>query len=397
MNQWKKNLYVTWVAETICLMAFSFVLPFLPYFIQELGIHNQESVALWSGFLGTATPLVMVISAPFWGALADKYGRKIMLTRAMFSGCLILALMAIVRTVGQLLVLRLVQGVLTGTFVAAVALVASQTPPENSGYSLGLMQTAVYAGSSLGPLLGGLASDIWGYRFSFLFSSLTLGLAALMILVGVEEKFMPRPENRTDDTSGAERFSPRFNLWLLLMVLLIFQLSGTIISPILPLFIQKMAFSSKYLASTAGSVLAAAAVASVFSAILVGKISDRTGHEKILLPLLFLAGSLMIIQAFSQSVRQLFFWRVAYGLVSGGIMPLVNSLINLASERQHLGKAFGLVGSISALGSGIGPVLGGTISSLLGIQAPFVFGGTLLLLSGLTFWGATTLLSPEKD
>ncbi len=397
MNQWKKNLYITWIAETICLMAFSFVLPFLPYFIQELGIRNQESVALWSGFLGTATPLVMVISAPFWGALADKYGRKVMLTRAMFSGCFILALMAIVRTVGQLLVLRLVQGVLTGTFVAAVALVASQTPPENSGYSLGLMQTAVYAGSSLGPLLGGLASDIWGYRFSFLFSSLTLGLAGLMILVGVEEKFMPRLENRTDDTSGTGRFSPRFNLWLLLMVLLIFQLSGTIISPILPLFIQKMAFSSKYLASTAGSVLAAAAVASVFSAILVGKISDRTGYEKILLPLLLLAGWLMIMQAFSQSVRQLFLWRVAYGLVSGGIMPLVNSLINLASERQHLGKAFGLVGSISALGSGMGPVLGGTISSLLGIQAPFLFGGTLLLLSGLTFWGVTALLSPEKN
>ena len=378
-------------------MAFSFVLPFLPYFIQELGIRNQESVALWSGFLGTATPLVMVISAPFWGALADKYGRKVMLTRAMFSGCFILALMAIVRTVGQLLVLRLVQGVLTGTFVAAVALVASQTPPENSGYSLGLMQTAVYAGSSLGPLLGGLASDIWGYRFSFLFSSLTLGLAGLMILVGVEEKFMPRLENRTDDTSGTGRFSPRFNLWLLLMVLLIFQLSGTIISPILPLFIQKMAFSSKYLASTAGSVLAAAAVASVFSAILVGKISDRTGYEKILLPLLLLAGWLMIMQAFSQSVRQLFLWRVAYGLVSGGIMPLVNSLINLASERQHLGKTFGLVGSISALGSGMGPVLGGTISSLLGIQAPFLFGGTLLLLSGLTFWGVTAVLSPEKN
>jgi len=397
MNQWKKNLYITWIAETICLMAFSFVLPFLPYFIQELGIRNQESVALWSGFLGTATPLVMVISAPFWGALADKYGRKVMLTRAMFSGCFILALMAIVRTVGQLLVLRLVQGVLTGTFVAAVALVASQTPPENSGYSLGLMQTAVYAGSSLGPLLGGLASDIWGYRFSFLFSSLTLGLAGLMILVGVEEKFMPRLENRTDDTSGTGRFSPRFNLWLLLMVLLIFQLSGTIISPILPLFIQKMAFSSKYLASTAGSVLAAAAVASVFSAILVGKISDRTGYEKILLPLLLLAGWLMIMQAFSQSVRQLFLWRVAYGLVSGGIMPLVNSLINLASERQHLGKTFGLVGSISALGSGMGPVLGGTISSLLGIQAPFLFGGTLLLLSGLTFWGVTAVLSPEKN
>ncbi len=378
-------------------MGFSFALPFLPYFIQDLGLTDKASVALWAGFLGTATPLMLVISAPFWGVLADRFGRKIMLTRAMFSGCVILALMAVVRTLGQLLILRLVQGVLTGTFVAAVALVASQTPAENSGYSLGLMQTAVYVGSSLGPLVGGLASDAWGYRYSFLVSSMMLGLSGLMILLGVNEKFMPGKEEevRASIKEKVKESTPQFNLMLLLTILFIFQLSGTIVSPVMPLFIQEMSLSPRFLASAAGSILATAGVASIISAVVVGRLGDRTGYDRILFPLLFAAGLLYLAQATSRTPGQLLLWRVGYGLAAGGILPLVNSLINLASEREHLGKTFGVVGSISALGSGMGPVLGGTISSLLDVRAPFLFSGLLLLLSGFTFWAVEFFLRKE--
>ncbi|MCM8768298.1 MAG: MFS transporter [Candidatus Omnitrophica bacterium] len=400
MNQWKKNLYITWLAETICLMGFSFVLPFLPYFIQELGATDRAKAALWAGFLGTATPLMLVISAPFWGTLADRLGRKVMLTRAMFSGCVILALMATVRTPAQLLILRLIQGTLTGTFVAAVALVASQTPPENSGYSLGLMQTAVYVGSSAGPLIGGLASDAWGYRYSFLASSMILGLAGLLILVGVEEKFMPREngasQNRSNKLTTAQTF-PQVNLMILLIVLFFFQLSGTVVSPVMPLFLQEMPAPPRYLASAAGSILAASGLASIVSAIITARISDRTGYEKILFPLLLAAGFFSLIQPLSRTMGQLLFWRVIYGLAAGGVLPLINSLVNLATERDHLGKTFGIVGSISALGSGMGPVLGGTISSLLQVKAPFFFSGFMMILSALFLWAATILSRAKSD
>ncbi|HOQ82129.1 MAG TPA: MFS transporter, partial [bacterium] len=77
MEHWRKHLYTIWFAETISLIGFSFCLTFMPYYLQELGVKDIKQVALWTGLLQTVGPLMMVISAPFWGILSDRKGRKI--------------------------------------------------------------------------------------------------------------------------------------------------------------------------------------------------------------------------------------------------------------------------------------------------------------------------------
>ncbi|UCC76019.1 MAG: MFS transporter, partial [Anaerolineales bacterium] len=114
---WRRNLYVIWIAEFVSIVGFSSAMPFLPYYVQDLGVTGPGQVELWSGLLHSMHALTMGIMAPVWGSLADRMGHKVMVERAMFGGALLLGAMAFVSNVQQLLVLRTVQGAVTGTVV----------------------------------------------------------------------------------------------------------------------------------------------------------------------------------------------------------------------------------------------------------------------------------------
>jgi len=76
MKNWKKNLYVVFFAEMIAITGINFVIPFLPFYIKELGISGTEQVTHWSGWIMGAPALVMILVSPIWGYLADRVGRK---------------------------------------------------------------------------------------------------------------------------------------------------------------------------------------------------------------------------------------------------------------------------------------------------------------------------------
>ena len=138
MMNWKKNLYVVFFAEMIAITGMAFVIPFLPFFVKELGITDVKQIANWSGLLIGGPSLILVIVSPFWGYLADRIGRKPMIERAMFGGAIIIFLMAGVTNIHQLFILRLMQGAITGTIAACTALVSTSSPAKKMSYSLGL-------------------------------------------------------------------------------------------------------------------------------------------------------------------------------------------------------------------------------------------------------------------
>src|SRR5438046_4917401 len=123
------------------MLAFGFVLPFLPLYLKEIGVTPESAVVFWSGALVTSTGVSLAIFSPIWGALADRYGRKVMVLRALLVGGLIIALMGLVQNVGQFLVLRILQGMFTGTIAAATALVTSIVARERLAASTGPLQS----------------------------------------------------------------------------------------------------------------------------------------------------------------------------------------------------------------------------------------------------------------
>ena len=336
------------------------------------------------GVLGAATGLAFSIAAPFWGAVADKYGRRPMVVRSMLGGALVLSAMGLASSVSQLLVLRIAQGALTGTISASTAMVSCLTPRKRLGFSLGLMQTAVFSGMSLGPLLGGAVADRMGYRVPFYVAGGMLLFSALLVLIFTREHFQPAPAQTRAQTGalGIIRNTPGFTT--MLAVFLLVNLAGSIAGPIFPLFVEKLLGPGAQKGTITGLLMAVSGVLAAVAAVGVGHLGDRVGQKKMLAVCTLLSGLCCIPQALATSVGQLFGLRAALGLAGGGTGPTINAIVGRLTPRESFGRVYGLTASVASLGGSVGPLLGGVLASALGLRMPFVITGVMLvLISGL--------------
>jgi DHA1 family multidrug resistance protein-like MFS transporter len=397
MELWRKNLYASWIAEMIAITGFNFVMPFMPFYIQELGITDVGKAAQWAGILAGVPAIVMTIFSPIWGSLADIYGRKIMVERAMFGSAISIFFMASVTNVYQLLFFRILQAALTGTIAACIALVSSSSPPQKMGYSLGLMQTAIFTGSCIGPLLGGVIADNFGYRNSFHITSMLLFIAGLLVFFMVKEDFHPLPKKEISSNNFWKNLRIVFSSHQLVIMIFVFflvQFSVMIVNPVFALFIEETFISIKSISSTTGAMLALTGFASVFSSAYIGRLSDKFGYKKLLIISILGAGLFYIPQAFVTSTFQLALLRIFLGLFYGGILPTANTIISLSTSPYDRGKAFGITTSATCLGNTMGPLAGGLVASTLSLKAVFVFTATVLILTGI--WIIIAVKKPKE-
>src|SRR5229473_5178051 len=191
MAVWERTAWICAATQFVTLVGFGLGLPFLPMYVQSLGVTERAEVAVWSGVISGSAALTMAILAPVWGVLADRYGRKPMLVRSMIGGAIAVAAMGFVGDVWQLLAVRLLQGAVTGSQAAAAALVAAATPTNQVGFALGLVSTAVQVGNTIGPVIGGVTVGSLGFRGSFVLGGVLLLIGGLMAIFWVDE-----PPNR---------------------------------------------------------------------------------------------------------------------------------------------------------------------------------------------------------
>lgn len=387
---WKRNLAVIWVGELLALSGFSLVMPFLPYYIQELGVRNPRQVALWTGMLTSAHAVAMTVASPFWGNLADRYGRKLMVERAMFGGAFVLALMGFAQNVSQLLVLRLLQGALTGTVVAATTLVASSVPRERVGSALGFLQMAIYLGASLGPALGGVLADTIGYRPAFWVTAGLLFIAGVSVHLLVHEVFQPQP--RVAGGQGGGWKTSVGSLWkpALVSMLLVRALSRIglrTVDPMLPLFVQELQKGGAGVASATGVVVGAAAAAGAVGAVLWGRVGDRLGHRRVLAACIGLSALLYLPQFFAQNVGQILVFQVLTGLVNGGLLTSITSLLAQISPEGREGLVYGLDSSATSVANFLGPMLGAGVVAWWGVRSIFLAAaGAMGVLAAFVLW-----------
>ncbi|MDD4877179.1 MAG: MFS transporter, partial [Dehalococcoidales bacterium] len=193
-ESWQRNLYAIFFAEFIVIMGFSFVNPFIPLFIQELGTFTNQQAAFWAGIATSASGIAMFLSAPLWGIVADRWGRKPMVLRAMFGAAVVLAITGLAPNVYVIVALRFAQGLFSGTVAAASALVAASVPKNKMPFAMGLLMVAVFTGQSFGPLAGGVIADILGYKAAFFITGGLLFSGGVIVLLFVKEKF-ERPDS----------------------------------------------------------------------------------------------------------------------------------------------------------------------------------------------------------
>ena len=105
----RSSFIVLLVSQLAATMGFTFVLPFMPIYVQVLGVEDPGSAAAWAGVINSSTAVTMALAAPLWGRLGDRVGLTPMLLRATIAGSLLLGLMGLVGSPWQLLALKTLQ------------------------------------------------------------------------------------------------------------------------------------------------------------------------------------------------------------------------------------------------------------------------------------------------
>ncbi len=384
---WQRNFLIVWIAEFLAIIGFATIVPILPLYVQSLGVPDGE-VNTWSGLIVAAPAFAMAVMSPIWGALSDRFGRKLMVERALLGGTLIVGSMYLAQNVQQLALLRLLQGVLTGSVAAATTLVASTTPKARLGETLGKLQLAIFLGQSLGPVTGGVGADLVGYRLVFLITSGLLLVAGLLILVGVHETFTPKPRPADGLTRRArlqQTWGVLFGASLLGLILVLrfsLRLGLRMSTPLLPLLAKTLLPpDSPWISSAAGLLTSASGLSSAFASVILGRWADRYGGRRILLSCAMLAGLGLIAQALSPSYWLLLGCEILIGIAIGGTLPTISAYIGRLAPPEHTGIAYGLDATAVSLANSIGPVMGGWIADHTNLRVAFIAGGLSAWLS----------------
>lgn len=384
MEAWKVNLISFWLGCFFTGLAMSQILPFLPLYVEQLGVSDHQSLSLWSGLVFSGTFLVSAVVSPLWGSLADRKGRKLMLLRASLGMAIVIALQGLATNVWQLFALRALMGLTSGYIPNAMALVASQAPRDKSGWALGTLSTGQISGVIAGPLLGGLMADHLGLRVVFFVTAGLMFVSFLVTLFLIKERRIT--VKKADQLSGKAVFRslpyPTLIVTLFVCTLMI-QLANSSISPILTLFIRELSGDVSNIAFVSGMIAAVPGIAALISAPRLGRLGDRIGTARILIAALLFTTGLFAVMAWVNTPLQLGILRFLLGFADGALMPAVQALLLRYSSDQVTGRIFGYNQSFMYLGNVVGPLLGSGISAMMGFRWVFAVTAVLVLFNAL--------------
>lgn len=366
-SSWQRTVTVMFLAQLLASLGFSTIFPFLPAYVEELGATTGGSTVFWVAMVYSVQAVAMMIASPVWGAVADRYGRKPMVIRSLLGGAVLVVLMGFARSAEELVLIRLVQGLVTGVVSASASMVAAAVPRDRLGYAMGLMQTGQWAGISVGPILGGFLEYLVGIRMSFVGTGVLLSVGGLLVIFGVRERFTPpQRENRLlrDMFSqwGAVLRAPGVSLAYLLRFTA--WLGRTMIMPFLPLFIVTLTLRDELASIYTGVAIGAASLAGTISGVALGRLGDRVGHKRVLIVSALTTALFYAPMSLVTEVWQLVLLNVAVGFAVGGVLPAVSAMLARFTDPAMAGSVYGLDNSVGAASRAVAPLLAGAVITL---------------------------------
>ena len=367
MEPWRRNLYVTWFTQILSLAGFGFMLPFMPFFIQEIGVTDPDAIRRWTGITASITAITMGAVAPLWGILADRFGRKLMILRSMGSGAIILFAMSFVRSIEGMVILRLIQGLLTGTITAAATLIAAGTPTEKLGFALGFLSSSTFIGISIGPLIGGIVGEFAGYRVAFRIGAAILVGAFVMVLVVIRDV---RVHARYTKKKRTRRVDPEVRMVFTLVFVMIFAIRFTRSLPVsfVPLRIQEILGTIEGASVITGVISSLVGLATAVAGLTIARLGDRIDKISLIARLLVVSALLSFPIFFTRGIIGFALFYVLAALGVGGVEPMIQSIVSEHTTPERRGSTFGLLTLTGSFGWFSAPLVASAISIGAGIR-----------------------------
>ncbi|MFN8008551.1 MAG: MFS transporter [Terriglobia bacterium] len=381
MTQWRVNQWAVVLSAGSIFAGYTLILPFVPLYIQMLGVASPSRAAVWAGLVLGISPLMAALIGPFWGKLADRVGLKIMAIRITLALAIIWILTAYVQSVWQFFLLRFLLGVFAGFNSFSIALTTQLTPQEKVGKAIGTLHAVQIISTAVGPFLGGLLAGAIGIRKTFLVTG-SLSLISFLLFVFLyrdkEHPSQPRQDLETKVSShrSFKELMRLQNFLPLAAVLLLITVIDRSFAPVIPLFVLSLVKTPFQAARTAGLIISVASVAESLAAWNSGRKFASAPPKRFLMSRLVWGGGVCVLLAFATSVNQLLFLRVLLALLAGGTLTIAYTFASQVIPEGDRAAAFGLLSSYSMVGGAIGPLMGGFLSSI-NIRGAFVANAVL--------------------
>ncbi|MGE3343849.1 MAG: MFS transporter [Vicinamibacterales bacterium] len=363
---WRRNLTAVTVATFIGFTGFTLVMPFLPLYLEELGETDTGAIAIWAGLGLGITPAVTALMAPVWARVAERYGRKLMVARSLFSFVVIMTAMAFVTEPWHVVALRGIQGFFAGYGMLALTMAAESAPEAQMARAIGWVQTAQRLGPALGPVLGGALAQVVGLRFAFIGAAVMFLGAFVLVLVGYREHDGVR---RREQGNTAARVTLRDLLALphfLLFMVTIFalQMVDRSFGPVLPLYLREAGVALDRVPVLAGLVFTVAAGSGALGNQLCERLLRRWSAGIVIVSGALLASIAALVFSWGPSAEALLAAAACFG---GGLGIAFTAVYTTAGQQVPAvsrGVAFGYLTTASLSGLALSPVVSGLIGSL---------------------------------
>src|SRR5215472_2375722 len=341
------------------LIGFGLVIPLLPFYALRFAASPQQVTVLLAVY-----SLMQLFTAPLWGSLSDRVGRRPVLISSMAASALAYLWLGSATALWMLFAARALAGACAGNIAAAQAYIADITSPEDRAKGMGLIGAAFGLGFIIGPALGGLlagndpvTADVETPAW------VAAGLSALALL-GVAVLL---PESLP--AAGRDGAPPPGRVGAVLRVLRRPVLSRLILVN----FLVILAFAGMQSVFAiwampqlgwgprqVGYVFAYVGLASaVLQGGLIGRLTRRFGEERLLLCGLALVAAGFLVMPLAHDLPILATAVSGLALGTGLTQPSINSLISRHAGREEQGEVIGVAQSTSSLSRVLGPFAAG--------------------------------------
>jgi len=386
---WRRNRAVFPFANLLCGLGFNVTWPFVPLMVRGLGVH--ENLETWVGIMLLAFYLVSTAASPIWGGIADHYGRKPMVLRAMLGMGVTMMLVPFAPTPLWFAASLMLVAIFNGFTPAGVSLLVANTPPKRIGSAVSLAQTGGQVGHAMGPVAGALLAALVDRQHALYWVSgglmLSGGLLVALLVREVKQlapgPWRPRLVGGLRDLVAVPRLAPLFLLAFLYSIMW----HGSIAN--ITVFMLQLLESSQAAAETeafwVGAAAAAMALSMMVSLPLWGRVIDRVGPGRVLV---FAAAATVVTHLpmlVLQTPLQLVLERVAFGLSAAGMQTAIFQLLRIHAPGGMDARAISYATAFQFLAMGVAPFIAGLIGPAFGLRAYFAV-ATFAMLGGLALW-----------
>ena len=386
-QDWRILLAIFWVTSMVEGLGVSQIFAFLPAYLSEMGVNDTDRLP----FVGLFSSLIFVVGAPLvplWGVWADKYSRKAVIVRSAVVEAVVFVAVALSREPWQLAASLLLIGLQLGNTGVMLAGIRDVTPRARLGTAIALFGASGPVGFAVGPALGGLFIDGFGWSLATMFAVSSLLSVGTALLVGIgSREVRPEvvPEGRILDLAyGAIRGvlgDP--SVRRIFVIFGISFLATQMARPYIPILVERIVGRGDGLASGIFLVSGTAALVGALVSPVGGAIGDRIGFRPVLVAALVGGGVALGLMPLVPSLAGLAAIALVFAAMTAAVTAMVFGLLATEIPSERRSTTLNLV-YLPLYAAGIlGPAAGSVVVTATGLSGPFLAGAVVFVFGAL--------------